>query len=104
MMQPLGPTLEPISHSWLYRCMDDKVAQISLKLFSIEGKFTRGPSFSTPCRIQGLKLGSNELLSLGSGSLTPAQPQLRLEHERLSSLNGKRNCLGAHWDIELPVL
>ncbi|KAF2801409.1 uncharacterized protein BDZ99DRAFT_240055 [Mytilinidion resinicola] len=36
-------------------------------------------------------------------SLTPAQPQLRLEHEQLSSLNGKGNCLGAHWDIVLPV-
>jgi hypothetical protein len=34
----------------------------------------------------------------------PAQPQLRLKHEQLSSLDGKGNCLGAHWDIVLPVL
>jgi hypothetical protein len=34
-------------------------------------------------------------------ALTPTQPQLRLEHEQLSSLNGKENFLSAHWDIVL---
>jgi hypothetical protein len=34
--------------------------------------------------------------SLGSGCVHPAQPQLRF-------VNGKGNCLGAHWDIVLPV-
>ncbi|KAF2802878.1 uncharacterized protein BDZ99DRAFT_176691 [Mytilinidion resinicola] len=62
------------------------------------------PSLNTPCRIQGPKLGSNELLSLGSGCAHPAQPQLRLEHEQLSFLNGKGNCLGAHLDIVLAVI
>jgi hypothetical protein len=61
------------------------------------------PSLNTLCRIQGPKLGSNKLLSLGLGCAHPAQPQLRLEHEQLSSLNGKGNCLGAHWNIVLPV-
>lgn len=37
-------------------------------------------------------------------ALTPAQPQLRLEHEQLSSLNGKGKCLCVHWGVGLPVI
>ncbi|KAF2806944.1 uncharacterized protein BDZ99DRAFT_465695 [Mytilinidion resinicola] len=55
-------------------------------------------------------MGSSELLSLGSDALSlcsgcahPAQPQLRLEREQLRFLDGKGNCLGAHWDIVLPI-
>ncbi|KAF2806019.1 uncharacterized protein BDZ99DRAFT_102418 [Mytilinidion resinicola] len=50
-----------------------------------------------------ITLGARKWAFRGRDALTPAQPQLRLEHEQLSSLNGKGNYLGAHWDIVLPV-
>jgi hypothetical protein len=63
-----------------------------------------GPSLNLPCRILGPKLVPTSYSVSAQDALTAAQPQLRLEHEQLSSLNGKGNCLATHWDVVLAVL
>ena len=65
------------------------------------GKFTRMPSITlaptTPIPCSGCSASTQD-------SLTPTQPQLRLEQEQLSSLNGKGKCLCANWDVVNPVI
>jgi hypothetical protein len=51
------------------------------------------PNLNPPCRTQRPKLDSN-VLSLGSGCGSPSTTTAQV---------GKGNCLGAHWDIVLPV-
>lgn len=70
-----------------------------------------GPKPGPPLSDKSPKLGSDERRGAKlrlpqastQGPLTPTQPQLRLEQEQLSFLNGKGKCPGADWGVVVPV-